>query len=90
VDVLGAVGGLLSAGHWGTAAIVYAYTEPGEPHFASGEKSPDGKLNISEFADLGIRGLKTRNSVRRYRNAWQTAEGAYDSCGGCATVGRTG
>jgi phage N-6-adenine-methyltransferase len=73
VNVLTGVGGLLSAGHWGTAAIVYAYTEPGEPHFASGEKSSDGKLTLSDFADLGLRGLKTRDSVRKYRNAWQLA-----------------
>ena len=76
VGLLDAVGGILSAGYWGTAAIVYAYTEPeghgGDRRSAdfNGEKA---LLNLAEFADLGIRGLTTRNSVRKYRNAWQKA-----------------
>lgn len=71
--LLDAVGGLLSAGYWGTAAIVYAYTEEvgaGRPR-KNEQKSPF--LNLEEFAELGIRGLKTRNSVRKYRQAWQYA-----------------
>lgn len=71
--LLNGVGGLMSAGHWGTAAIVWAWTEPGDPHFASGEKSSDGKLSLSDFASLKIRGLATRDSVRKYRRAWEKA-----------------
>jgi hypothetical protein len=67
------VGGLLSAGQWATAAIVWAFTEPGEPHFASVKKLTDGKLTITDFATLGIRGLSSRPSIIKYRSAWQTA-----------------
>ncbi len=73
VPLLNGVGGLLSAGHWGTAAVVWAFTYDtggGRPK-ESGDKS--SLLTISDFAALGIRGLKTRDSVRKYRSAWQYA-----------------
>ena len=72
-SLLHRVGGLMGAGHWGTAAIVWAYTYDtggGRPN-KSGEKSP--LLTIEDFAALKIRGLSTRNSVRKYRNRWQQA-----------------
>lgn len=73
--LLDGVGGLLDAGHWGTAAIVWAYTEDGQGSNQYGssidEKSP--KLSLSDFAALKIRGLSTRDSVRKYRNRWQQA-----------------
>lgn len=70
--LLDGVGGLLSAGYWGTSAIVYAYTEPDQGRRTDlGEKSP--RLSFTEFADRGIRGLTTRNSVRKYQEAWQYA-----------------
>jgi hypothetical protein len=62
-------------GHWGTAAIVFAYTCEGTP----GPKPQrtdlvkSNQISFAEFAALGIRGLSTRNSVRKYRNRWEQA-----------------
>ena len=73
IPLLDRVGGLLGAGHWGTAAVVWAYTYDtggGRPS-KSGKNSP--LLTLDEFSKLGIRGLSTRNSVRKYRNRWQEA-----------------
>lgn len=74
--LLDGVGGLLSAGYWGTSAIVYAYTEPedhGGDRRSEGFNDEKSSLNLAAFAELGIRGLKTRDSVRKYRRAWQYA-----------------
>ena len=65
--------GMIAKGGWFTAAAVYAWTEPGKPHFASGEKSPDDRLTIAAFAALGIRGLSSRDTVRKFRSAWARA-----------------
>lgn len=62
----------LNAGGWATAAVVYAWTEDldrGRPK--NGEKS--SLLSQAEFAALGIRGLSTRDSVRKYRRKWEQA-----------------
>lgn len=58
---------------WWTAATVYAWTydaERGRPP-KNGENSPF--LTLSEFADLGLRGLSHRHTVRKYRRAWKRA-----------------
>lgn len=71
VASMDALGGAINAGGWATAAVVYAWTEPtdgGRPK--SGEKS---SLTLSDFAALNIRGLTTRDSVRKYRSAWERA-----------------
>lgn len=77
VGLLDAVGGILSAGYWGTAAIVYAYTadddKGGRPRKDAENLVKNNQVSLSEFAELGIRGMTTRNSVRKYRNAWQKA-----------------
>ena len=75
VGLLDAVGGLLSAGYWGTAAAVYAYTEPDKPGPTSlvTVKSESNRLSLSDFAALGIRGLKSPGTVGKYRKAWQMA-----------------
>ena len=65
------VGGLLSAGHWGSAAIVWAFTEEGTGGPRTG--SNVSQLSLHEFAELGIRGLSSRNTVTKYRSAWQHA-----------------
>ena len=67
------VGGLLSAGHWGTAAVVWAFTEPGTNQHKVPVKKFTGSLTITDFAALGIRGLSSRPSVIKYRQAWQHA-----------------
>jgi len=52
------------------AALVWAWTEDGQGRRTDlGDKSP--KLSISGFAALNIRGLSSRNAVRKYRAAWQ-------------------
>ena len=68
------VGGLLSAGHWGTAACVWAFTEDQQGSNQHQKKVSDA-LGIQEFASLGIRGLTSAPSVRKYRRAWQQAIG---------------
>jgi phage N-6-adenine-methyltransferase len=61
-------------GFWDTAATVYAFTwdttTPGRPK-KNDEKS--SIKTISDFADLGIRGLRSRDTVRFHRLAWQFA-----------------
>jgi hypothetical protein len=67
---LNALGGLLTASDWARAAIVMAWVRPtsgGRPK--SDENS--SLLTISDFAELGIQGLSTRDAVRHYYNAWK-------------------
>lgn len=54
---------LLVAKEWERAAIVYAFTDDSE----------GGPTSISAVAAMGIRGLQSRNTVRKYRDAWQFA-----------------
>lgn len=72
VDVLDCVGGVLAAGHWGTAAVVYAWTEDQQGSNQYQKKVSDA-LGIEEFARLGIRGLTSAPTVRKYRRAWEYA-----------------
>jgi hypothetical protein len=68
------LGRLLQARSWERAAIVFAWTEPGVPHLASAERTADARrLTITAFAELDITGLRTRESVARYRRAWEMA-----------------
>jgi phage N-6-adenine-methyltransferase len=73
VTRLDGVVGLLSAGHWGTAAIVYAFTDDTGGGRPSKAFKSEGFLPIETFAQLGIRGLTSPNSVRKYRRAWERA-----------------
>lgn len=64
---------LHSATGWELAAYVFAWTyEGGNQHDVPDEKS-SGKMTLKEFASLDIRGLKSRDAVRKYRRAWQAA-----------------
>jgi hypothetical protein len=68
------LGRLLQARNWERAAIVFAWTEPGVPHLASAERAADTRrLSITAFAALDITGLRSRESVARYRRAWEMA-----------------
>jgi hypothetical protein len=68
------LGRLLQARNWERAAIVFAWTEPGVPHLASAGRAADARrLSITAFAALDITGLRTRESVARYRRAWEIA-----------------
>jgi hypothetical protein len=79
---LGEVADLLLAGDWRRAAIVYAFTEPQQGkrtdtqatlEEAMTSDSPVARFAITEFAALGIRGLSSHVTVRKYREAWQAA-----------------
>lgn len=53
---------------------MFAWTEPGVPHLASAERTADARrLTITAFAALDITGLRSRESVARYRRAWEMA-----------------
>ncbi|MBJ7325372.1 MAG: hypothetical protein JHC70_23900 [Rhodococcus sp.] len=60
--------GLATARAWERAAWVYAFTEDGRNTDRSSEK-----YTITEFADLGIAGLRSPQTVKRYRDAWERA-----------------
>ncbi len=71
VNELTGIGGLLMAKEWERAAIVYAFTEPG----VGGPRTSREvvRLGIKQFSELGIKGLATQDSVRKYRDNWQWA-----------------
>lgn len=72
--VLEGVGGLLTAGHWGTAAVIYAFVEePGQGARTDLTSKKVSKLTPEEFAAKGIRGLTSAPTVRKYRRAWEHA-----------------
>jgi DNA N-6-adenine-methyltransferase (Dam) len=71
---LNGVVGMIAKGGWLTAAAVHAWTKP----WAGGGRPPkditsDAFLTISGFAALGIRGLSSINTVRKFRSAWDRA-----------------
>src|SRR5690554_2845848 len=71
-EQLNALGRLLTAKEWERAAIVYAFTRDG----GQGEYQQNVRtdiLTVPAFSRLGISGLKSHNSVRMYRDAWQWA-----------------
>ncbi len=71
---LNGLGALLTAKQWERAAIVYAFTEPGN---GQGRQQPltefRQRLSIAAFAELGITGLRNREQVSNNRKAWQSA-----------------
>lgn len=66
--------GLITARSWQRAAIVYAFTDisdtGGRP--TSGSLSSE-TLSVSDFAALGIQGLRSAQTVRTYHGHWQCA-----------------
>jgi hypothetical protein len=68
---LHALGGAINAGGWATAAVVYAWTEPGRGGPRTDPKV--GQLSLRQFAELGIRGLSKLDTVSQYRSAWERA-----------------
>jgi len=57
------------------AAAVWAWTYEGKAGRPSKsvEKSTDSRYTITAFAGLGIRGLRSKDSVIKYRRIWQSA-----------------
>lgn len=80
---LGSIGSLIIAGEWRRAAIVYAFVDPrknGEnqwTHFGQGKSilstKPTVVMSQNQFVGLGIIGLRSSKSVRRYYRQWQWA-----------------
>jgi hypothetical protein len=69
VGALNGIDALLTAKGWERAAIVYAFTYD----TGGGRPKSDGNpslLTLTDFANLGIAGLTTRETVALYRNAW--------------------
>lgn len=69
--VLDSLGGAIAKGGWWTAAAVYAWTEPGKGGPRTGREIY--QLSEREFAELGLRGLTSRDSVHYYRSRWEDA-----------------
>lgn len=61
---------VLTARHWERAAIVYAFTERPGKDWRAGSMT---KLSCSQFAQLGIPGLRSHMSVAHYHDAWKQA-----------------
>ena len=70
---LNGLGRLLTARKWERAAIVYAFTEPGEIGRGRWYKPDPPRMHIREFAAQGFVGLTTNKAVSRYRDAWVKA-----------------
>lgn len=68
VASLDGIGKLMTAKGWERAALVYCLTEPQQ-----GKRSTSTSIrrSYSEFAALGITGLKTIDTVRLYRQRWE-------------------
>lgn len=63
---------LLLASEWGKAAIIRAFTEPGEG--GPRELSKSGQLEtFRQFSERRITGLRSASSVSRYYQAWEYA-----------------
>lgn len=73
VSDLNELAGMISGDRWKTAAFVYAWTEPTSGGRPGKVDKNDHFLTLEGFAELGIRGLKTRVTVRKYRRAWEQA-----------------
>jgi hypothetical protein len=69
---LGEVGALLTAKSWERAAIVYAFTGPGQPG-PQGNRPATPRISFADFARLGIVGLTDNNTVSDYHEAWDKA-----------------
>ncbi|MGY1829301.1 hypothetical protein ACI8AA_02605 [Geodermatophilus sp. SYSU D01180] len=69
---LAGIHGLLNAKKWQRAALVWAFTVPDERGIPAQERA-SSPWSITGFAELGFTGLSKRDTVARYRNAWQAA-----------------
>lgn len=71
---LGGLDRLLTATEWEKSAIVAAFVQVGEKHQNRHTRvdAKSGLLTPSQFAALGIAGLRSMESVRRYADAWES------------------
>ena len=63
------------AGGWATAAFVYAFVDMPGRGGAPDRANQRSKMTSADFAALGIRGLKSHNTVEIYHRAWRKAVG---------------
>lgn len=71
VAALDGIGSLLTAKEWERAAIVYAFTTTENVGGRGNRTNSRTVYGIRSFADLGIAGLKSTDSVTKYRRAWE-------------------
>ncbi|MGW0245081.1 hypothetical protein ACWDYH_00425 [Nocardia goodfellowii] len=67
------LGELVTAAEWQRAALVFAFTYEGRPGGRSTGQECAVALTMDEFSKLGLVGLSSRTTVRRYRQAWKLA-----------------
>ncbi|CPR33704.1 Uncharacterised protein [Mycobacteroides abscessus] len=66
------LGELITASEWQRAALVWAFTQEGKPG-PPGDRTTSGPISINDFTRQGISGLKSKETVRKYRRAWSKA-----------------
>jgi hypothetical protein len=71
---LNGLGALITAKEWHRAAIVAAYVTLGEKHVHI-DRDATSSISPVEFAALGIVGLKSKDTVRRYVENWTKVAG---------------
>jgi hypothetical protein len=73
VASLTGIGALLTAMEWERAAIVAAFVTLDTPDGRKPKLARTSQLSPREFAAKGITGLKSKDTVRAYAQAWQEA-----------------
>jgi hypothetical protein len=71
VESANLLGELAFAAGWQRSAIVRAFCTKGRPGPKTGDVLESQQISMSKFAELGIIGLRDRNTVSRYYNAWE-------------------
>ncbi|AMU54497.1 hypothetical protein A3O02_04305 [Mycobacteroides abscessus] len=61
------MGELVTASEWKRAAIVWAFTHDGRKTTSS------LSVGINEFCGFEVSGLRSKDTVRKYRKAWKLA-----------------
>lgn len=64
---------IVGTSQWSIAAMVYAHTKAEGERHNSLRSDLTPKMTAKEFATLGIHGLRSDQTVRRYRQAWADA-----------------
>ncbi len=67
VERLTGIESLLTATDWERAAIVFVFTDISN---SRAHLHASSSMSVTEFARLGIAGLKSKDTVRRYHEAW--------------------
>jgi hypothetical protein len=67
---LNGLGALITAKEWHRAAIVATFVSLAD---GKGKRNASSSISPAEFAALGIHGLKSKDTVRRYVQIWETS-----------------